>query len=281
MDKSVPKSTDEHEEKFSQIQYGEKEEKNNLCQDAPQKAIQDCNSHLCTNPSQDNRDSVDHNSFFWKQFGEYYREESHEDFSMKNWKDRSSNNSYTQGSTTGISGESHSCVNSEDDSVHNLSHVNLAGEAQMVDVSGKGTSIRRAVARAEVSLGSKAFGLVKENKMKKGDVFGVARVAGIMAAKRTWELIPLCHTLPLDHVDISLELLEKTENGQDCHLVLIKAQAVSSGRTGVEMEALTAATVAALTVYDMCKAVTHDINISGICLVSKTGGKRNFFKMPS
>lgn len=204
---------------------------------------------------------VDHSSVYWNQFVEQSKK----------------HNSEIQNHTSDSLNKAREVAN--DTSVQTLSHVNIAGEAQMVDISGKTPTVRQAVAKAEVSLGSKAFALVRENKMKKGDVLGVARVAGIMAAKRTWELIPLCHPLPIDSVDMSLELQEKSEDGHECHKVVITAQAVTTGRSGVEMEALTAASVAALTVYDMCKGVTHDITITGICLISKTGGKRDFARL--
>ncbi|XP_045601451.1 molybdenum cofactor biosynthesis protein 1 isoform X2 [Procambarus clarkii] len=245
-------------------------------------------SNLYNNSCLEDGDTVDHNKQFWKQFGEHAQEENCQDLIEVNQE------VLQEGSSKGLNGEEigrkgfsdngsniDNIENNIENSFHNLSHVNLAGEAQMVDVSGKSRSIRQAVARAEVFLGPKAFSLVKENKMKKGDVLGVARVAGIMAAKKTWELIPLCHPLLLDHIDISLKLKENLENGKECHLVIIKAKVVTCGCTGVEMEALTAATVAALTVYDMCKAVTHDIAILNVCLVSKTGGKRDFYRMPS
>ncbi|MPC34010.1 Molybdenum cofactor biosynthesis protein 1 [Portunus trituberculatus] len=160
-----------------------------------------------------------------------------------------------------------------------LTHVTTTGEARMVDVGGKAVTRREAVARAEVSLGALAFQLVKENKAKKGDVLGVARVAGIMAAKRTSELIPLCHSLPLDTVEVNLMLRESHKGSEvpvSDHVVVIEARAVTTGRTGVEMEALVAVSVAALTVYDMCKAVSHAITISQVRLVSKSGGKRDY-----
>lgn len=165
-----------------------------------------------------------------------------------------------------------------------LTHVSTSGEARMVDVSRKAITRREAVARAEVELGPVAFNLVKENRAKKGDVLGVARVAGIMAAKRTSELIPLCHSLPIDSIEIALTLREEDQGVSDesktsdmDYRVMIEAKAVTSGRTGVEMEALVAASVAALTVYDMCKAVSHAITISNVRLVSKSGGKRDYF----
>ena len=162
-----------------------------------------------------------------------------------------------------------------------LTHVTTTGEARMVDVSGKAVTRREAVARAEVALGAVAFQLVKENRAKKGDVLGVARIAGIMAAKRTSELIPLCHSLPLDKVEVNLMLRESQEAERSekpvlDHVVVIEARAVTTGRTGVEMEALVAASIAALTVYDMCKAVSHDITISQVRLFSKSGGKRDY-----
>lgn len=172
-------------------------------------------------------------------------------------------------------GSDHCQPETEKEQEEKLSHVNKKGEAQMVDVSSKNISVRQAIARAEVYLGPRAFSLVKENKMKKGDVLGVARIAGIMAAKKTSDLIPLCHPLPLDHIEITFDMQEKFEE-EMCYRTVIDAKATTSGRTGVEMEALTAATVAALTIYDMCKAVTHDITVSNVRLLFKTGGKRDF-----
>ncbi|KAI8477673.1 Molybdenum cofactor synthesis protein 1, partial [Branchiostoma belcheri] len=152
-----------------------------------------------------------------------------------------------------------------------LTHTDETGAAKMVDVGHKDNTRRTALAAAAVMLGADAFALVKDNKMKKGDVLTVAQLAGIMAAKNTSNLIPLCHNIPISKVDVQLRL------DPSQHAVHIVSEVSTTGKTGVEMEALTAAAVAALTVYDMCKAVTHDINIDNIHLVSKTGGQRGDF----
>lgn len=153
-----------------------------------------------------------------------------------------------------------------------LTHVDQEGRASMVDVGRKVDSERTAVASAVVRLGKKAFELVHRNQMKKGDVLAVAQVAGIQGAKLTSQLIPLCHNIPLNLVDISLSLDESR------HAVVIQALCRTFGKTGVEMEALTAASLAALTVYDMCKAVTHDMAIEEVKLLSKEGGRRGNFQ---
>jgi cyclic pyranopterin phosphate synthase len=147
-----------------------------------------------------------------------------------------------------------------------LSHTGPGGEARMVDVGGKPATLRQARAEARLSLGEAAWLALRENRAAKGDVLAVARVAGIQAAKRTGELIPLCHPLGLDAVAVDFTL-------DDAARVLgIHASARCTGRTGVEMEALTAASVAALTVYDMLKAVEKGIVIGPIRLLEKTGG---------
>ncbi|MBN3299082.1 MOCS1 protein, partial [Amia calva] len=156
-----------------------------------------------------------------------------------------------------------------------LTHTDAQGRASMVDVGGKPLSRRTAIASATVCLGEKAFRLVKENQLAKGDALSVAQIAGIMAAKQTSSLIPLCHPLPLDRVSVSLELVEPG------WCAVITATCLTTGRTGVEMEALTAASIAALALYDMCKAVTHDITIQDIRLLSKTGGQRGDFHRPT
>ncbi|XP_065689943.1 molybdenum cofactor biosynthesis protein 1 isoform X2 [Patagioenas fasciata] len=153
----------------------------------------------------------------------------------------------------------------------NLTHTDKEGRAMMVDVGGKPDSRRSAVAGAVVRLGEKAFEMVRQNQLKKGDVLAVAQIAGIQAAKLTSQLIPLCHNIPLNHVEVFLSLDEAR------YAVVIRSSCQTWGRTGVEMEALTAATLAALTVYDMCKAVTHDIVIEEVKLLSKTGGQRGDF----
>lgn len=153
-----------------------------------------------------------------------------------------------------------------------LTHTDARGQASMVDVSEKTTTRRSATASASVLLGRRAFSLVRDNQLAKGDALSVARLAGIMAAKQTAALIPLCHPLPLDHVAVSVELQEDGES------VIIKATCRTRGQTGVEMEALTAVTVAALALYDMCKAVSRDIIISNIKLLAKTGGQRGDYQ---
>jgi molybdenum cofactor biosynthesis protein MoaC len=142
----------------------------------------------------------------------------------------------------------------------------------MVDVGHKAVTARTAVAEAWVVLGEAAFSLVEANKLKKGDVLTVAQLAGICGSKHTSLLIPLCHPVPISHAKVSLELVRER------FAVRITSQVSTTGQTGVEMEALTAATVAALTVYDMCKAVTHDMIITDVALVSKTGGQRGDYQ---
>ncbi|CAL1298468.1 unnamed protein product [Larinioides sclopetarius] len=140
----------------------------------------------------------------------------------------------------------------------------------MVDVGSKSPTVRVAEAEATVYLGPIAFRLVEQNKIKKGDVLSIANFAGIMAAKKTPDLIPLCHSIQLDQVSLNLTLDSTTFE------VKIKSRVKAYDKTGVEMEALTSATVAALTVYDMCKAVTKDIIIKSVQLQLKTGGKSDF-----
>ncbi|HET7567319.1 MAG TPA: cyclic pyranopterin monophosphate synthase MoaC [Gaiellaceae bacterium] len=141
-----------------------------------------------------------------------------------------------------------------------LSHVDESGDVRMVDVGSKPLSRRRAVARAEVRMAAETAKRLRE--LPKGDALTTAQLAGIMAAKRTSELIPLCHPLPLSHVEVALEVGEES--------VEIVASAETTAQTGVEMEALTAATVAALTVYDMAKAIDKQMRIEGVVLVEKT-----------
>lgn len=148
-----------------------------------------------------------------------------------------------------------------------MSHVDEAGKARMVDVGEKSVSRRVAIAQAVVVLSDSAAEAIRSNTVKKGDVLGVARIAGIAAAKRTDELIPLCHSVPLDNLDVHFQWLD------DCRL-RIEAEAVATARTGVEMEALVACSNSALTVYDMCKAIDKSISIRAVELVSKTGGQR-------
>ena len=152
-----------------------------------------------------------------------------------------------------------------------LSHVNERGEARMVDVAEKAGTVREAVAIGRVIMKPGTLEQVRSNTLKKGDVLAVARVAGIMAAKRTPDLIPLCHTLLIDEVAVDFDL-----SGEDS--IGITARAKSTGKTGVEMEALVAASVSALTIYDMCKAVDKEMTITGIYLESKTGGKSGTYQ---
>ncbi|XP_058187631.1 cyclic pyranopterin monophosphate synthase, mitochondrial-like isoform X2 [Rhododendron vialii] len=153
------------------------------------------------------------------------------------------------------------------DNEFSLTHIGDAGEAQMVDISSKEISKRVAIASCKVILGQKVFDLISANQMAKGDVLSVAKIAGISGAKHTSNLIPLCHNINLTHVRVDLKL-----NSMDYSLD-IEGEAASTGKTGVEMEAMTAVTVAGLTVYDMCKAASKDIQITDVRLVRKTGGK--------
>ena len=152
-------------------------------------------------------------------------------------------------------------------STNSLSHVDASGAASMVDVGGKAETTRTARASATVRLGARAFELVRQNRIAKGDVLTVAKIAGINAAKQTHALIPLCHQLLLRDVRVDLSLDAAR------HAVRVETRATCDGKTGVEMEALVAASVAGLTVYDMCKAASKDIVVSDVRLESKTGGK--------
>ncbi len=147
-----------------------------------------------------------------------------------------------------------------------FSHFNDQGRARMVDVDDKPVTERTAVAGVSVLVNKDTFALIQSGGMKKGDVLTVAQIAGIMGAKRTPDLIPMCHPVQISGTDIRLEL------DAECLAVHIRASVKCTGKTGVEMEALTAASVAALTVYDMCKAVQKDIMITDLCLLEKTGG---------
>jgi len=151
-----------------------------------------------------------------------------------------------------------------------LTHFDAAGRAAMVDVSAKDETSRTATARGRIVMQPATLALIREGRAGKGDVLGVARIAGIMAAKKTADLIPLCHPLMLSKVAVDLE-----PDGEDA--VAIAATVTLTGRTGVEMEALTAVTVAALTVYDMVKAVDRGMRIEDIRLVHKAGGKSGEF----
>lgn len=148
-----------------------------------------------------------------------------------------------------------------------LTHIDKKGKASMVDVTAKDITMREAVAKGSVFMQQGTLKVVLANEIKKGDVLGVARIAGIMAAKRTSEMIPLCHPLNITSVDILFEPVRE----KNC--IDITATVRVSSQTGVEMEALTAVSVAALTIYDMCKAIDKGMTISGIRLMKKTGGK--------
>ncbi len=145
-----------------------------------------------------------------------------------------------------------------------LTHIDSRGEASMVDVSAKPVMLREAVARGEIRLQKATLRLIRSNTVAKGNVLAAARLAGILAAKKTGELIPLCHPLPLTHCEVNFEI-PKTDDR-----IIITASAKVAAQTGVEMEALTAVSVAALTIYDMCKAVDKTMKIADITLVSKT-----------
>lgn len=157
------------------------------------------------------------------------------------------------------------------DSVFN--HFDSAGNARMVDVGTKVETVRRATAKGQITLSEKAYIMVRAGSVKKGDVLGVARIAGIMAAKKVDHLIPLCHPLAITGVDLSFDFFDES------HTIAIQATVGITGKTGVEMEALTAVSIAALTIYDMCKSVDKEMVISAICLLKKSGGKSGDFNL--
>lgn len=156
-----------------------------------------------------------------------------------------------------------------------LSHIDEAGKANMVDVGWKSESKRIAIARGYIKVGSVISSLIAKNNVKKGDVLSVANLAGIMAAKRTSDLVPLCHPLVLSYINVRLKLNE------ELHQVEITSEVRCTGKTGVEMEALTSVSIAALTIYDMCKyaATPGTMQIHGIELILKTGGTKDDFVM--
>jgi cyclic pyranopterin phosphate synthase len=153
-----------------------------------------------------------------------------------------------------------------------LTHLAKAGEARMVDVSGKAVTARVAVAEGRVVMAAKTLDLVLAGNAKKGDVMGAARIAGIMAGKRTHELIPLCHPLPVSKIAVDIAPDRKLPG------LIVRATAQVTGQTGVEMEALTAVSVACLTIYDMVKAVERGMRIEGIRLIEKSGGKSGRYR---
>jgi cyclic pyranopterin phosphate synthase len=156
-----------------------------------------------------------------------------------------------------------------------FTHFNEEGRAKMVDVSEKSETVRTALAHSSITVSKEIFDKITNNEMKKGDVLAVAQVAAIMAAKKTWEIIPMCHPIPLQGINVSFTW-EKTAKEE--YSLLIAASVKTKGNTGVEMEALTAASVCALTVYDMCKAVDKGMVIGATYLAEKTGGKSGDFK---
>jgi cyclic pyranopterin phosphate synthase len=151
-----------------------------------------------------------------------------------------------------------------------FSHFDENGRAKMVDIGEKAETVRTAVATGRVVVNAGTLALIKSGGMKKGDVLTTAQIAGIMGAKRTPDIIPMCHPIMINGVDIGFEMDEKDEHAP---AIIITATVSCRGATGVEMEALSAVSIAALTIYDMCKAVQKDIVIENIHLVSKTGGK--------
>ncbi len=153
-----------------------------------------------------------------------------------------------------------------------LSHVDASGRARMVDVGAKLVTAREAIAEGEVRMRPETLALIRQNALEKGNALVVAQVAGIQAAKRTAELIPFCHPLPLDHLSVDFVLDDKLPG------VRIRATARSTGKTGVEMEALTAVSVAALAIYDMAKSAEKSMRIENVRLVKKSGGKSGVYK---
>ena len=156
-----------------------------------------------------------------------------------------------------------------------FTHFDAVGNACMVDVSQKDETIRQAIAAGVITVSPLVYQMIRQGTVKKGDVLGVARIAGIMAAKKVDQLIPLCHPLAITRADLAFSL-----NDEQCTIEL-EATVSVTGRTGVEMEALTAVSVAALTIYDMCKAVDKTMVISDIRLLRKSGGKSGLFVRPS
>ena len=153
-----------------------------------------------------------------------------------------------------------------------LTHFNKEGRARMVDVSGKNDSLRIAIAEGEIIMRPSTLKMIKDKEISKGDVLGVAQVAGIMAAKKTSEIIPMCHPLILTNVDLNFTINENENK------IIIQSKVKTMGKTGVEMEALTAVAAAGLTIYDMCKAVDRGMTIQDIHLVEKSGGQSGHYQ---
>ena len=160
-----------------------------------------------------------------------------------------------------------------------LTHIDADGNAYMVDIAGKEITERTAVAEGQILMQTKTFEMIRDNTIQKGDVLTTAKLAGIMAAKRTHELIPLCHPLQISHIDINLNVNQETETVNNS-TITIQASVQCNGRTGVEMEALTAVSVTALTIYDMAKAIDRSMKISEIRLRNKTGGQSGNINLP-
>ncbi|MCH6269585.1 cyclic pyranopterin monophosphate synthase MoaC [Neobacillus citreus] len=156
-----------------------------------------------------------------------------------------------------------------------FTHFNEEGRAKMVDVSDKPETARTAIAQSSISVCTEIYEKITNHEMKKGDVLAVAQVAAVMAAKKTWDIVPMCHPIPLTGINISFSW---EQAGQEQYTLHIAASVKTKGSTGVEMEALTAASVCALTVYDMCKAVDKGMVIGPTFLVEKTGGKNGDFR---
>lgn len=159
-------------------------------------------------------------------------------------------------------------------SMAEFTHFNEEGRAKMVDVSDKPETSRTAIAQSSIRLNKEIYEKITNQAMKKGDVLAVAQVAGVMACKKTWEIIPMCHPIPITGIDITFSWEPKEED----YILHIDSTVKTKGNTGVEMEALTAASVCALTVYDMCKAVDKGMVIGPTYLIEKTGGKNGDFK---
>jgi len=157
-----------------------------------------------------------------------------------------------------------------------LTHFNKDGRAKMVDISNKDKTVRLAIARSSIQMSNQVYDAIRNQKIKKGDVLSVAQVAGIMAAKQTSSLIPMCHPIPISGVNITFQWNELTE--AEAIELVIRAEVKTVGSTGVEMEALTAASISALTIYDMCKAVDKSMVIGSTYLLEKSGGKNGDYK---
>jgi len=156
-----------------------------------------------------------------------------------------------------------------------LTHFNKEGRARMVDVGGKDDTLRIAIAEGEIIMQLETLKMIKDKEISKGDVLGVAQVAGIMAAKKTSEIIPMCHPLLLTSININFKIDEEKNR------IIIQSQVKTIGKTGVEMEPLTAVSVAALTIYDMCKAVDRGMTVQDIHLIEKSGGKSGHYQVKS